>query len=159
MERSVSLQQIGRLGFCKQTAPWSEANLGAGNFAQIYSSGRTTRGNPEAIRMAYFPAHVLDVAAECRDRVQGDARVVAAFVLAVYVGRLHAGNFARKARCAGSSPRSSVHRRNEHHGVERKRGQLVLSACSKTILIDEKGCKKGARTCLFAPLLVSRELD
>src|ERR1700746_1061417 len=70
----------------------------------------TTRGNPEAIRMAYFPAHVLDVVAECRDRVQGDARVVAAFVLAVYVGRLHAGNFARKARCAGSSPRSSVHR-------------------------------------------------
>src|SRR5690349_24771941 len=62
--------------------------VGAGNFAQIYSSGRTTRGNPEAIRMAYFPAHLLDVAAECRDRVQGDARVVAAFVLAVYVGHL-----------------------------------------------------------------------
>jgi Phage integrase family len=28
MERSASVQQIGRLGFCKQTAPRPEANLG-----------------------------------------------------------------------------------------------------------------------------------
>jgi integrase len=28
MERTLPLQQIGRLGVCKQTTPWSEANWG-----------------------------------------------------------------------------------------------------------------------------------
>ena len=41
-----------------------------------------------------FPAHVLDSAAKCGDGVQGYAGVVAAFVLPVDVGCLHAGSHA-----------------------------------------------------------------
>src|SRR5271167_753882 len=110
MERTLPLQQIGRLGVCKQTTPWSEANLGPGDPAQVYSSRRSEGRNSEAIRMAHFPAHVFDFATQRRDRIQSDAGVVAAFLLPVNVGCLHSGNFARKARCAGSSSRSSVHR-------------------------------------------------
>src|ERR1700686_3588195 len=110
METSLPLQQIRRLGVCKQTLPWSEANLGPGDPAQVYSSCRAEGRNPEAIRMAHFPAHVFDFATQRRDRIQSDAGVVAALLLPVNVGCLHTGNFARKARCAGSCPRSGVRR-------------------------------------------------
>jgi hypothetical protein len=64
----------------------------------------------EAIRMAHVPARVLDSPTQCRDGIQSDAGVIKAFLLPVDFGCLHAGNFARKARCAGGSPRSSVYR-------------------------------------------------
>jgi integrase len=36
MERRLPVHQIRRLGFRERTAPWSETNLGPGNFAQAY---------------------------------------------------------------------------------------------------------------------------
>ena len=72
----MPLQQVRRLGFCKQSAPWPDAVLGPGHFAKIHSSARAARRNSEAIRMAYVPAHLLDPAAKCWNRVQGDAGVV-----------------------------------------------------------------------------------
>jgi len=110
MERTLPLQQIGGLGVCKQTTPWSEANLGPGDTANVYSSRRTEGRNSEAIWMAHFPAHVFDFATQRRDRIQSDAGVVAALLLPVNVGCLHAGNFARKARCAGAVLGSGVRR-------------------------------------------------
>jgi len=82
--------------------------MGSGNPAQIHSPRRAECLNPETIRMAYFPAHVLDSAAERRDRVQGDAGVVAPFLVAIYVGCLHAGDLARKTCGAGSRARPGI---------------------------------------------------
>src|SRR5438128_1514389 len=96
MERSLSVHRSRRLGFRKQTIPWAETNLGPGYFAQVYSPCRTTDRNSEAIRMAYLPAHILNSAAKCWDRIQSDAGAAAAFFVAIHVGRLHAGNLAGK---------------------------------------------------------------
>ena len=108
MERTLPLQQIGRLGVCKQTTSWSEANLEPGDPAQVYSSRRSEGRNSEAIRMAHFPAHVFDFATQRRDRIQSDAGVVAAFLVAIYVGCLHAGDLARKTCGASSRPRADL---------------------------------------------------
>jgi hypothetical protein len=40
MEPSLPLQQVRRLGFCKQPAPRADADLGPGDFSHIYASCR-----------------------------------------------------------------------------------------------------------------------
>jgi hypothetical protein len=54
--------------------------------------------NSEAIRMAYVPAHLLNSSAKRRNRVQSDAGVAAAFLVASYVGCLDAGDLAANMR-------------------------------------------------------------
>ncbi len=97
-----------RLGFCKQTSPWPEADLGSGDLAQIYSSRRVAGRNSEAIRKAHIPSHVLDFSAECRDRIQSDARAAATFLFAFNVGCLHAGDLTSEACCTSSRTRSRI---------------------------------------------------
>jgi len=77
--------------FASHTASGPEADLGSGDLAQIYSSRRVAGRNSEAIRMAHIPSHVLDSPAECRDRIQSDARAAATFLFAFNVGCLHPG--------------------------------------------------------------------
>jgi len=108
METSMPLQQVRRLGFCKQTAPWPETILGPSDPAQICTSCGAACRNSKAIRMAHVPAHVLDTPAKCRDRVQSNAGAVAAFLVTIYVGCLHAGNLARKTCGASSRPRADL---------------------------------------------------
>ena len=154
MERSLSVHWRRRLGFRKQTIPRSETNLGPGNFAQVYSPGRTAHRNSEAIRMAYLPGHILHSAPKCRNRIQSDAGAVAAFFVAIHVGRLHAGNLAGKTCRTSSSARTGVLlKRTPPHSS--KRGQVVKAPRVKTVLINEKRCKKGAKMHPFAPSLVS----
>src|SRR5215469_13877648 len=57
MGTSLPLQQTRRLDFCKQTSPWPEADLGPGDFAEIYSSRRAESRNSETIRMAHTFRH------------------------------------------------------------------------------------------------------
>ena len=69
--------------------------------------------------MAYLPSHLFDSAAERRNRVQGDAGAVAAFLLALNLGYLHAGNLARKTRRASGCAGAGVFFRNERHVTRR----------------------------------------
>src|SRR5258708_82794 len=108
MERSVPIHRTRRLGFREQTAPRSETNLGPGHLAQIYTSCGAARRNSEAIRMAYVPAHLLNSSAKRRNRVQSDAGVAAAFLVAIYVGCLHASDLARKTHGTSSRPRAGL---------------------------------------------------
>src|SRR6266404_6130279 len=107
MERRLPVHQIRRLGFREQTAPWSETNLGPGNFAQAYPPLGAARRDSETVWMAYVPAHILDSAAKRRYRVQGDAGTVATFLVTIHVGCLHASDLARKTCGAGSGTRPS----------------------------------------------------
>ena len=43
--------------------------------------------------MAHVPAHVLDSAAECGNRIQSDAGTVTAFFITIHVGCLHTGHY------------------------------------------------------------------
>src|SRR5215469_4897036 len=113
METNLSLQQTRRLGFCKQAAPWAEADLGPGDSAQIHSSRCAAGWNSETSWMAHIPAHVLDSSAECRDRVQGDARAAATFLVTFNFGCLHAGDLTSEARCTSSGTRSLIRVGNE----------------------------------------------
>ena len=108
METSLPLQQTRRLGFCKQTSPWPQADLGPGDPAQIYSSRRRAGWNSQTIRMAHVPPHLLDPTAERWDRIQSDARTAASFFVAFNLGRVHAGNLTSEARCTGSRTRSRI---------------------------------------------------
>src|ERR1700674_5018519 len=81
--RTMRLHEAGRLGFCQQALQGTEAILGTGNSAQLCSAGCPKGWNPKAHRMAYLPSHLFDSAAERRNRVQGDAGAVAAFLLAL----------------------------------------------------------------------------
>src|SRR3974390_2837855 len=54
METSLPLQQTRRLGFCKQTSPWPQADLGPGDPAQIYSSRCVASWNCETFRLPHF---------------------------------------------------------------------------------------------------------
>jgi hypothetical protein len=45
MERRLQIHQVRRLGFCQQTTPWQEADLGPSDLAQVYSSGRAASRN------------------------------------------------------------------------------------------------------------------
>src|SRR5215467_14056626 len=115
METSLSLQRTRRLGFCKQKAPWPQADLGPGDPAQIYSSRRATGWSSETVRVAHVPAHLLDSAAKRRDRIQSDARAAATFLVTFNLRCLHAGYFTSEARCTSSRTRSRVRIGNELH--------------------------------------------
>src|SRR5260370_4317554 len=117
--RTMRLHEAGRLGFCQQALQGTEAILGTGNSAQVCSAGCPTGWNPKAHRMAYLPSYLFDSAAERWNRVQADAGVVAAFLLALNLGYLHAGNLARKARRASGCAVSGVFFRNERHVTRR----------------------------------------
>ena len=108
MERSLPLQQIGRLGFCEQTAPRPETDMGPGDLTQVHSSSRAARRDSETVWMAYVSAHILDSAAKRRYRVQGDAGTVATFLVTIHVGCLHASDLARKTCGAGSRARPGI---------------------------------------------------
>jgi hypothetical protein len=108
MERSFLLHRSRRLGFRKQTTPRSQANMGPSDFAQVHSSSCAAARNSEAIRMAHIQAHLLDSAAKRRYRVQSHAGAVATFLITIHIGRLYAGDFARKARRTGSSTRAGI---------------------------------------------------
>ena len=154
METSLSLQQTRRLGFCKQTAPWPEADLGPGDPAQIYSPRRFAGRNSETIRMAYVPTHLLDSAAKHRDRIQSDAGTASAFLVAIHIGCLHTGDLTGEARRTSSRTRSCIRVGNElaHSSIPPR---VVKRTRVKTPSVDEKGCKMGAGMHPFAPSLVA----
>ena len=102
METNMPLQQVGRLGFCKQTAPWQDTLLGPSHFAKIHSSGRAAGRNSEAIRMAHVSTYVLDSPALCGNRVQSDGGTVTAFNSAIHAGCLHPGTRAGQTCSSGS---------------------------------------------------------
>jgi hypothetical protein len=89
VEKTLYLHHAGGLGFCKQALSGPKTVLGLGDLAQIHTACSAPSRNSEAIRMAYVPAHLLDPAAKCRNRVQGDAGAAAAFIVPLYAGRLH----------------------------------------------------------------------
>ena len=68
--------------------------LGTGDLTPLHSASGTETRNLQADRMAYFSAHVFNLVAQRRDRIQGDARAVAAFISAIHVGYLHPGDHA-----------------------------------------------------------------
>jgi hypothetical protein len=126
-------------------------DLGPGDLAQIYSPFGAKCRNPEAIRMAYVRAHVLDSAAKCRDRIQGDARTAPTFDLALNVGRLHSGDYSGVA-CSASSRRIAgpfPPVRTEDHSLP----DMNVLPRSHT----EKGHKKRAKRALIAPSMVSAD--
>src|SRR6516162_2931297 len=84
--------------------PGTKAVLGTSDPAQIHSSCGAAPRNSETIRMAHVPAHLLDSAPKCRNRVQGDAGAPAAFNSAIHVGRLHSGGHSGEA-CSASGGR------------------------------------------------------
>ena len=75
-------------GRCSGLLP-PETNLGPGNIAQVYSARCAAGRNSEAIRTANIPAHLLNSSAKRRNRIQSDAGVAAAFLVAIYVGCLY----------------------------------------------------------------------
>ena len=155
METSLPFQQTRGLGFCKQTAPWPQADLGPGDPAQIYSSRCAAGWNSETIRMAHIPAYLLDSSAECRDRIQSDARTAATFLATFNIGRLHAGDLASEARCTSSRTRPCIRLGNELHRAGLSAAKSWRGAHVKTPPTDEKGCKKGAEMHPFAPSMVA----
>ena len=48
-----------------------------------------------------FQTHLLDASTERRDGIQGDARAPATFHTAIYIGHLHASDYAGKTCSAG----------------------------------------------------------
>src|SRR5256884_6883309 len=64
VEKTLYLRQAGGLGFCKQALSRPKTVLGPGDLAQIHTSCSSTSRNSEAIRMAYVPSHLLDLAAK-----------------------------------------------------------------------------------------------
>ena len=67
VEKTLYLHQAGGLGFCKQALSRPKTVLGPGDLAQIHTSCSSTSRNSEAIRMAYVPSHLLDLAAKRGD--------------------------------------------------------------------------------------------
>ena len=102
--KGVRYSKRRRLGFRKQAPRGPKTVLGPGDLTQIHSPCGTECRNPEVIRMAHVPAHVLDSATKCRNRIQGDARTAPTFDLALNVGRLHSGDNSGEA-CSSSSGR------------------------------------------------------
>jgi hypothetical protein len=94
VETNLSLQQSRRLDFCKQAAPWAKADVGPSDSATVHSSRRAASGDPKTIRLAQVPAYLLNSSSECRDRIQSDARIAEALLVALDVGCLHASDLA-----------------------------------------------------------------
>ena len=148
METGLSLQQTRRLGLCKQTVPWPETDLGSSDPPPIYSARCTASRDSETIWMAHIPTQILDSSAQCRDRIQSDAGTPPAFLVAIHIGRLHAGNLTSEARCASSRARSRVRVGSEIAVVQRECGQVVRTANVKTPF---NRTKRGAKRCKNAP--------
>jgi hypothetical protein len=102
MEERCPLHEGRGLGFREQALPRSKTVLGPGDPTQIDTPCGAKCRNLEAIRLAHVPAHVLDFAAKCWNRIQGDARTASTFDLALNIGRLHSGNYSGEARSASS---------------------------------------------------------
>src|SRR5882672_10428072 len=68
--------------------------IGTSDLAQVCSTGCAKSRNPEVHRVAHVSSYVFDSAEKRGYGIQGDARVVAAFLSAVHVGYLHPGNHA-----------------------------------------------------------------
>jgi len=92
-----------------------------------------------------FPAHVLDSAAKCGDGVQGYAGVVAAFVLPVDVGCLHAGSHAGEARRAGRGSVAGIFFRCEGGTMLCRRGKRCQISDDKGFAEESKKDAKRAR--------------
>jgi hypothetical protein len=133
------------LGFCKQTAPGPQADLGPGDLAQIYLSRCAAGWNPKTIRMAHFSAHLLDSPAKCRDRIQSYARVAATFLATFNIGCLHAGGLTSEARCSSSRTRSGIRIGNELRRTSVSASKSSTGGRVKTSLIDKKGAKTRTR--------------
>jgi hypothetical protein len=134
-----------------QALPRPKTVLGPGDPAQIHSPCGAECRNPETIRMAHVPAHVLDSATKCRNRIQSDARAASAFDLALNVGRLHAGDYPSETCSASSSRVASLFFRCEWRIILCRTGNCCYVAHR------EKGHKKGAECALFVPSMVSKE--
>jgi hypothetical protein len=131
MERSASVQQIGRLGFCKQTAPRSEADLGQAILRKYIRPVAQRVGIQKRFGWHTFRHTYATLLRSVGTEFKVMQELLRHSSFRFYVGRLHAGNFARKARCAGRS--------------------LSGTADWKRLLIDEQGCKQGSKTCLLHP--------
>ena len=82
--------------------------------------------------MAHVPAHLFDATSERGNGIQGDAGVVATFLTAIDLGRLHSGDHSVKACCPGRrnvarsvsarNPTCSMIRHPIAGGNQRKKG-------------------------------------
>jgi len=151
METSLPFQQTRGLGFCKQTAPWPQADLGPGDPAQIYSSRCAAGWNSETIRMAHIPAYLLDSSAECRDRIQSDARAAAAFLVTFNVRCLHAGDLTSEARCASSRARPCIRVGHELHPSRLSAAMSRRRAHVKRLQLTKRGAKRVLKCTLLHP--------
>ena len=75
--------------------------LGTGDLTPLHSASGFETRNLQADRMAYVSTHVFDLVTQRRDRIQGDARTVAAFISAIHVGYLHPGDDACQTCSSG----------------------------------------------------------
>jgi len=148
METSMPLQQVRRLGFCKQTASWPDAVMGPGHFAKIHSSARAARRNSEAIRMAHVSTYVLDSPAQCGNRVQSDAGTVAAFDSAIHFGCVYPGDHACETCSSSSGLVVGVFVRSEGNVT------TVCIGCRCRV----RTTKKGTKPCPFGSTMVSPKL-
>jgi len=110
--------------------------------------------------MAYLPAHVLDPASKCWDRIQNDAGANAAFLVALDSGRLYASNHPGKTCSAGSRAVTGIFFR--HKWSIRWTGcydRIVTVAQMRIDLSGEqKGRKRGAKRALFVSLMVAGKI-
>lgn len=103
MDGTSTLPQTRRLGFRKPLPPWLSAVLGAGDLAEVHSTQGARTWNRKEVRMAHFPAHVLDSLEKRRNRVQGDAGTLAALLTAIDARCLYPSNYAGEAGCPSRS--------------------------------------------------------
>jgi hypothetical protein len=158
METSLPLQQTGRLGFCEQTAPWPQADLGAGDLAEIYSYRRAESRHSETIWMAHVPAHLLNSSAKRRDRIQSDARAPATFLITFNVGCLHASDFASEARSTSGRTQSCVCVGNELLCSRVKRATVKKRSTRENASNRRKGVQKGCGNAPFCTLVGCSEI-
>ena len=130
-------------GFLQASVTGAEDILGPIDLAQIHTSCSGACRNSTAIRMAHFPPHVLDFAAKCRDRVQGDAGTAEAFLLSVNIGRLHTGSHAGEACSASRRGVAGIFFR-----FERTRNRCEIAGM--------KAGKKGTQRARSVPFLCPR---
>ena len=81
MANPAFLWEARRLGLRKWAPPRPEAILGTGDLAQVHPTTRARTWNRKTNRLAHVPAYVFDFAQKRGDRIQGDARAVAAYLL------------------------------------------------------------------------------
>jgi hypothetical protein len=151
VEERCPLWERRGLGFRKQALPRPKTVLGPGDPTQVHSPCGAESRNPEAIRMAHVPAYVLDSAAECWNRIQGDAGTASTFDLALNVGRLHTGDYSGEACSASSRHAAGLFFRCEWRIIHCRTGNCCHVA-------GEKRPQKGRETCPFRALDGLRKL-